>query len=250
LSPRESGSGEGVRALVEVMDRLRSPGGCPWDARQTHVSLVPYALEEAYEVAEAIESGDRAAMREELGDLLLQVVFHARIAQDDELEPFDLDDVARGVTEKLVRRHPHVFRVDGATNPPATDLEGLHVQWDRIKADEKQRGSVLDGIPAAQGALARGQKVLARARRAGLAAGGDLAQVAAPDAPGGADAAGAGAWTQIEVGRRLLELVAVADRAGVDAEAALRSAVRAVEADLRTLEHGERGSKVRGEGVL
>jgi XTP/dITP diphosphohydrolase len=250
LSRRENGSGEGVRALVEVMDRLRSPGGCPWDARQTHVSLVPYALEEAYEVAEAIESGDRAAMREELGDLLLQVVFHARIAQDDGLEPFDLDDVARGVTEKLVRRHPHVFRVDGAANPPATDLEGLHVQWDRIKADEKQRGSVLDGIPAAQGALARGQKVLARARRAGLAVGGDLAQVAAPDAPGGAEAAGVGAWTQTEVGRRLLELVAVADRAGVDAEAALRSTIRAVEADLRTLEHVERGSKVRGERVL
>jgi XTP/dITP diphosphohydrolase len=270
LSGAETRQGEGVRALVEVMDRLRSPGGCPWDARQTHASLVPYALEEAYEVAEAIESGDRAGVREELGDLLLQVVFHARIAQDDELEPFDLDDVARGVTEKLVRRHPHVFDVDGATNRSATDrsatdrsatdrsatdrsvtdLEGLHAQWDRIKAVEKQRESVLDGIPAAQGALARGQKVLARARRAGREAGVDLAQVAAPDLPGGADAAGGVAWTEAEMGRRLLELVAVADQLGIDAESALRTTVRAVEADVRAQEQGDRGPKVRGWGPL
>jgi XTP/dITP diphosphohydrolase len=243
LSPAPNSSGEGVRALVEVMDRLRSPGGCPWDARQTHASLVPYALEEAYEVAEAIESGDRAAMREELGDLLLQVVFHARIAQDAPAESFDLDDVARGVTEKLVRRHPHVFDrvVPGGSasdaTGAATDLEDLHAQWDRIKGHEKQRESVLDGIPAAQGALARGQKVLARARRAGLAAGGDLAQVAAPQAP---DGAGAVAWTEAEVGRRLLELVAVADQVGVDAESALRAVVRAAEADVRAAEQAAR----------
>ncbi|HEY5555207.1 MAG TPA: MazG family protein [Cellulomonas sp.] len=244
LSPATTSSVEGVRALVEVMDRLRSPGGCPWDARQTHASLVPYALEEAYEVAEAIETGDRAAMREELGDLLLQVVFHARIAQDAPADPFDLDDVARGITAKLVRRHPHVFDRVGpsgsAVDATGADLEDLHVQWDRIKGREKQRESVLDGIPAAQGALARGQKVLARARRAGIPAGGDLAQVAPPQGPDCADGAGAAAWTEAEVGRRLLELVAAADEVGVDAESALRAAVRAVEAEVRAAEQGAR----------
>ena len=256
LIPTVRTSGAGVYALVEVMDRLRSPGGCPWDAAQTHASLVPYVLEEAYEVADAIESGDRAGTREELGDLLLQVVFHARIAQDDPAEPFDLDDVARGVTEKLVRRHPHVFDRSAGDGARA-DLEGLHVQWDRIKAHEKQRGSVLDGIPAAQGALARGQKVLSRARRAGLAVGPDLSRVAAPDQRGAADAPDAAAWTATEVGRKLLELVAVADLMGVDAESALRSAVRAAEADVRAseasvraFEQGSPGPKVRGPDLL
>ncbi|CAN5417157.1 hypothetical protein BH11ACT1_BH11ACT1_29620 [soil metagenome] len=249
LIPATTIFGEGVQSLVEVMDRLRSPGGCPWDARQTHVSLVPYALEEAYEVAEAIESGDRAAMREELGDLLLQVVFHARIAQDSPTDPFDLDDVAREITAKLVRRHPHVFdrpaSALGADDGSAagTDLEDLHVQWDRIKGHETKRESVLDGIPAAQGALARGQKVLARARRAGIPAGGDLAQVTPPlrlvgtESPSGQ---GAQAWAEAEVGRRLLELVAAADEMGVDAESALRQAVRAVEADVRAAERDSR----------
>ena len=221
------------------MDRLRSPGGCPWDASQTHASLVPYALEEAYEVAEAIESGDRAAMREELGDLLLQVVFHARIAQDSPTDPFDLDDVARTITAKLVRRHPHVFdRV--VADAPGASLDDLNVQWDRIKGHEKQRASVLDGIPAAQGALARGQKVLARARRAGIPAGGDRTQVAPPPWQEDADGAEAVAWTEAEVGRRLLELAAAADEVGVDAESALRAAVRAVEAKVRAAEQDAR----------
>ncbi|HEX5333704.1 MAG TPA: MazG family protein [Cellulomonas sp.] len=261
LSPGTTISGEGVQALVEVMDRLRSPGGCPWDARQTHASLVPYALEEAYEVAEAIESGDSAAMREELGDLLLQVVFHARIAQDSPTDPFDLDDVAREITAKLVRRHPHVFDRAapavgaGGGSAAGVDLEDLHVQWDRIKGREKQRESVLDGIPAAQGALARGQKVLARARRAGIPAGGDLAQVALPlrsHGTDGAHGAGVEAWTEAEVGRRLLELVAAADLVGVDAESALRHAVRAVEIDVRAAEEVSRdqGPAIRPVDVV
>lgn len=250
-------TGDGVRDLVATMDRLRSPGGCPWDAQQTHASLVPYALEEAYEVAEAVEAGDRADLREELGDLLLQVVFHARLAQEHPTEPFDLDDVARGITAKLVRRHPHVFGTDGAgatvpdagTAPAgegavADDGAGaaagtgdLHVQWDRIKQAEKQRSSVLEGIPLALGALARGQKVLGRARRAGLELGGAAAtgwraeaQVTSP-----ADPASAG-WQEAEVGRRLLELVATADELGVDAESALRAAVRAVEQQVQQIE--------------
>ena len=103
------------------MDRLRSPGGCPWDARQTHQSLVEYLIEEAYETVEAIEADDDAGLREELGDLLLQVVFHARIAQERAEGPWSIDDVADGIIAKLVRRHPHVF-ADG-TAETAADVE-------------------------------------------------------------------------------------------------------------------------------
>jgi len=220
------GPGSGVRELVAVMDLLRSPGGCPWDAAQTHESLVPFALEEAHEVAEAIETGDRAGMREELGDLLLQVVFHARVAQEDPDDPFDLDDVARGVVAKLVRRHPHVFADEPRGAQPAVD--GAHRRWDEIKKAEKGRTSVLEGIPLAQGALARTQKVIARAARADL--GLDVAAVArqhAGAAPAAPDAA---------LGARLLALAAEADAAGIDAEHALRSALRSVEAAVRAAE--------------
>ena len=200
--------GAALLELVAVMDRLRSPGGCPWDARQTHASLVPYALEEAYELAEAVEAGDRAGMREELGDLLLQVVFHARVAAEDPTDPFDVDDVARELVAKLVRRHPHVF----ADAHAATDDEGLHVQWDAIKKQEKQRESALDGVPLALGALARAQKVAGRAERAGL-------DVAAPAGD--------------TLGERLLALVLEARRDGVDAEGELRRTAAAWEARLR-----------------
>jgi len=210
--PAERG---GLGELVAVMDRLRSPGGCPWDAEQTHASLVRYCLEEAYEVAEAIESGDRQAMREELGDLLLQVVFHARIAQEDRTDPFDLDDVARGVSAKLIRRHPHVFGdvvVDGA--------EEVHTNWELIKKAEKRRDSVADGIPRAQGALARATSLLGRARRAGVAVDLDALTDAATDP-----------W-----GARLLALVAAAEAAGVDAEGVLRSSLDRVEEHIRESE--------------
>ncbi len=212
--------GDALRELVTVMDRLRSPGGCPWDAAQTHASLVPYALEEAYEVAEAIESGDRAGMREELGDLLLQVVFHARVAEEDLDDPFDLDDVARGIVAKLVRRHPHVFGVDAAP-----DAHAVHVRWEQLKQEEKQRESVLDGIPIALGALARTQKVLARARRAGLDGAAPLEQ----GAPTPTDPARS-------LGERLLALVVEAEAVGVDAETALRETARRVETEARRRE--------------
>ncbi|WP_456787936.1 MazG family protein [Cellulomonas sp. P5_C5] len=199
---------DALRALVSVMDRLRSPGGCPWDAQQTHESLVPYALEEAHELAEAIETGDRAGLREELGDLLLQVVFHARIATEHPSDPFDVDDVAADLVAKLVRRHPHVFE--------EAALEGdVHVQWDRLKNAEKQRASALDGVPLALGALARAQKIAGRAGRAGL-----TAPVPAGDG----------------LGERLLALVLEADAAGVDAEGALRRSAAGWEADLRAQE--------------
>jgi XTP/dITP diphosphohydrolase len=207
-------AGDPLRRLVAVMDRLRSPGGCPWDAEQTHASLVPYVLEEAYEVAEAVEHDDRANLREELGDLLLQVVFHARIAQEHPDDPFDVDDVATDLVAKLVRRHPHVF-----ADARVADADGVHRQWEQIKRTEKQRESVLDGVPLALGALARAQKVASRAARAGL------------DAPAPAGDA---------LGERLLALVLEARASGLDAVGELRRAAAAWETDLRAAERATR----------
>jgi XTP/dITP diphosphohydrolase len=198
----------GVSELVAVMDRLRSPGGCPWDAEQTHESLLPYAVEEVFEVVEAVETGDRTDLREELGDLLLQVVFHARLAQEHPDDPFDVDDVAAGVADKLRRRHPHVFG-DAVVH----DAGQVNRQWEEIKQTEKARASVLDGIPTALPALARAQKTVRRARRAGL-------RVPGGSGPGG----------------DLLALVVAAEESGVDAEAALRAAVRELEHQLRAAE--------------
>ena len=193
--------------LVAVMDRLRSPGGCPWDAQQTHESLVPYLLEEAHEAVEAIESGDRAHMAEELGDVLLQVVFHARVAQEHPDAPFGIDDVAGGIVEKLVRRHPHVF-----ADVDADTAAEVSANWEQIKAEEKAgRTAVLDGIPAGLPALARADKAASRLHRAGLSA---LAEQAA----GGT-----------AVGARLMALVLEARGRGEDPEAALRAVVRALE---------------------
>jgi len=216
----------GARLLdvVAVMDRLRSPGGCPWDAEQTHQSLVPYLLEEAHEAAEALEAGDRAAAREELGDVLLQVVFHARVAAEDQRAPFDVDDVAADLVAKLVRRHPHVFDPD---HEGVADADGVQVGWDAIKAAEKGRASVLDGIPAALPALARADKVVGRLDRAGLSA-----ATAAPLGDPLAD--------------DLLTLVRRAREQGRDAEGALRSGVRALEERARAAElaaAGESGTE-------
>jgi XTP/dITP diphosphohydrolase len=149
-----------LQRLVEVMDRLRSPGGCPWDAEQTHESLVKYLLEESYEFIDTVDSNDREGMREELGDVLLQVYFHSRMAEDHPTDPFSIEDVARGIADKLIRRHPHVF-------------EGLEVSgtdeiidnWEEIKAKEKGRTSALDGVAFAQPALPLVEKLLYRAEK-------------------------------------------------------------------------------------
>jgi XTP/dITP diphosphohydrolase len=225
-----------LRRLVAVMDRLRSPGGCPWDAEQTHASLVPYVLEEAYEVAEAVEGGDRAHLREELGDLLLQVVFHARIAEEDPDEPFDVDDVAADLVAKLVRRHPHVF-----ADARVADADGVNRQWDAIKRAEKQRESVLDGVPLAMGALARAQKVASRAERAGLTA---VAPAPAPAATPAAapDVPAPGPGAPGDLGARLLALVQEARAAGLDAEGELRRATAAWERGLRAAERDRTGT--------
>jgi len=196
--------------LVAVMDRLRSPGGCPWDAQQTHESLVPYAIEETHELVEAIESGDRAHMVEELGDLLLQIVFHARVGQEDAEAPFGIDDVAGGIVEKLVRRHPHVFADADADTP-----QQVAQSWEQIKATEKpHRTSPLDGIPTDLPALARANKAAGRLSTAGRY---DLAEAAAADD---------------DLGSRLFALVLEARDKGQDPEAALRAAVRALDAQL------------------
>jgi XTP/dITP diphosphohydrolase len=148
-----------VDQLVQVMDQLRSPGGCPWDAQQTHESLARYLLEETYEALEAMDQGDLVSLREELGDLLLQVVFHARIAQ--EIEPdFSLDAIAQGVVDKLVRRHPHVF-----SDLVVTTNEELEANWAKIKETEKQRESVTDGVPSAMPALQLATQLIYRSRK-------------------------------------------------------------------------------------
>ncbi len=197
--------GSRLLELVATMDRLRRE--CPWDQQQTHESLVRYLIEEAYETVDAIESGDGAHLREELGDLLLQVVFHARIAEEDLAEPFDVDDVASGIVEKLVRRHPHVF-ADVKVRSPAD----VQANWEAIKAAEKPRRSPTTGIPMGLPALALADKVIARSRSGAAAPG-----PAAPDQP---------TYTAETLGEALFSLVAAARDAGIDAEQALRNRVR------------------------
>ena len=156
----------GVRLLdvVAVMDRLRSPGGCPWDAEQTHASLRGYLLEEAHEAYDAIVDDDPAGMREELGDVLLQVVFHARVAAEAAADRrFDVDAVAGDLVDKLVRRHPHVF---GDAGP--RDVSAVEAGWEEIKQAEKQRRSPTEGVSRSQPAAAWGAALVRRAGRAGL----------------------------------------------------------------------------------
>ena len=205
----EPAPGSALLELVAVMDRLRSPGGCPWDAEQTHASLAGYLLEEAHEAVEAIDHGDLDALREELGDVLLQVVFHARVAQE---QPggWDVDDVAAGIVEKLIRRHPHVFA--DVTVSGAREVEA---NWDAIKQAEKQRTSVLDGVPVALPSLARAAKLVGRVDKAGL-------EVALP--------------TSDSLGDRLLRLAAEAQRSGADPERELRVALNAWLAGVRAAE--------------
>lgn len=201
-----------LQRAVDVMDRLRSPGGCPWDAAQTHESLTRYLVEETYEVIEAIDTRDATLLREELGDLLLQVLFHARIAQEaDGPDAFGIDDVAGDLVDKLVRRHPHVF--EPADGSGAAGLAELDDVWERQKAAEKGRRSAVDGVPLAQPALALAAKLLSRARRAGIEA---TSVRAAGD--------GTGRDAQAGIGEQLLAVVASAVDAGVDPEAALRLA--------------------------
>ena len=203
----------GARLLdaVAVMDRLASPGGDPWKLQQTHASLAPYLLEESYEAYDAIAASDLDALREELGDVLLQVVLHARLAENlPEDERWNVDDVAGGLVEKMVRRNPHVF-----AGEQAGSVEDIIDNWERIKKAEKARDSVLEGIALSQPALSLAAKILQRAERAGVA-------VALPSDAG--------------LGATLLRLVADARSQGLDAEAALRQAALELAADVRKAE--------------
>ena len=166
-SDRVAVAGRRLLDAVAVMDRLRSPGGCPWDAEQTHDSLVRYLVEECYELVQAIEDGDEVAIREELGDVLLQVLFHARVAAETPRDDggFDIDDVAGDLVDKLVRRHPHVFGSTDAVLEPVASAADQQVRWDELKKTERGRGAVLDGVALGQPALALAAKLGARAAK-------------------------------------------------------------------------------------
>jgi XTP/dITP diphosphohydrolase len=195
-----------LERLVSVMARLRQE--CPWDAQQTHRSLVQYLIEETAETVEAIEVGDQDHLREELGDLLLQVIFHAELASE-QAPGFTVEEVARGIADKLISRHPYVF----ATAEVPVDL---HYTWEQRKAAEKGRTSALQGIPEQLSALARANKIIGKARSRRL-------ELLLPDEP----------TTAEEVGAQILALAARAHAAGIDPEQALRDAVRALEAQVR-----------------
>jgi len=204
--------------LIGVLHRLRAPGGCAWDAEQTHASLVQYLIEESHELVEAIESGSRDDMLEELGDVLYQVLFHADLAAATAAEGFGIEEVAEHMTRKMVGRHPHVF--GDATAASADDVVGL---WDRVKAVEKShRTSVLDGIPQSMPSLALADKLIGRAGKVGV-------EVAADAVPA----------TEEELGDRLLALAAGAKAQGLDPERAMRGALRGLQERIRAAEKAE-----------
>ncbi|GAB3566395.1 MazG family protein [Amycolatopsis endophytica] len=209
-------AGAGLVEAAQVMDRLRSPGGCPWDAEQTHDSLRQYLVEETYELLDAIEEGDRAAMREELGDVLLQVLFHARVAAEGAGEPFDIDAVASALVAKLVGRHPHVFG----------DAEHVHnaahqqVRWEQLKQAEKRRESSVDGVALGQPAVALAGKLGQRTGRVGV-----------PEDLFPADDSTA---------THLFRTAAAARREGIDPEGELRAVAKRFAADVRAAERSAR----------
>jgi XTP/dITP diphosphohydrolase len=232
----DDGPGAALLRLVAVMDTLRV--SCPWDARQTHESLAPHLLEECYEALDALESGDPAAFRDELGDVLLQVVFHARIAAEAaDGSGYTIDDVAEGIVAKLIRRHPHVFADVTVSGP-----DEVKRNWDAIKAAERAEAagapvSVLDTVPFGQPALSLAAQLQHRAERAGVPA--DLASRPAGD-PGQGDGA-AGEQAVSDIGAELFALVARAREAGLDPELELRAAARAYRDRVRAWERSGRG---------
>ena len=207
--------------LREVMDKLRSPGGCPWDAEQDHQSLLKYLLEESYEFIEAVEDNDRIAMQEELGDLLLQVFFHARVAEDDKNQPFNIEDIAKGIADKLERRHPHVF--GGAS---VKDSAEVLENWEKQKAEEKGRTSAIDGVPLAQPALPLIAKLLYRADKFDyeLAIEKELQIDKSTDTD--------------SFGKLMLGLISQAVELGIDPEVSLRNAAKGLIKDIQAHEQG------------
>ena len=194
--------------LRQVMDQLRSPGGCQWDAEQTHESLLKYLLEESYEYIEAVEDNDRTAMKEELGDLLLQVYFHARVAEDDKNAPFSIEDVAKGIADKLIHRHPHVFTDSDVT------YDDVLENWEKQKREEKNRTSAVDGVPLGQPAMSLATKMIYRSEKSGYSVPIAHPVQVAPDI------------NEAELGEVLFGLIDQAQAAGLDPEVALRAATK------------------------
>jgi XTP/dITP diphosphohydrolase len=214
-----------LSSLIETAHQLRAPGGCPWDAEQTHRSLVQYLLEETYELIEAIESGSREEVIEELGDVLYQVIFHSDLGSEGTLgEPFDLEDVAEHMERKMRSRHPHVFGSEAELAEFAAETgDDVMRNWENHKRREKPgRASVLDGVPSAMPALALASKVMAKAEKIGVLQ--KLEQPALTVTDEG------------ELGGLLLAIVATARAAGLDSERALREATRALSQEIRELE--------------
>lgn len=223
-----SGFGDELRRAADTMRQVRDR--CVWTQAMTHEELVPYLVEESAELIDAVERGDRAGMREELGDLLWQVLFHAELASRDD-DPFDIDDVARGLNEKMIRRHPHVFGGETAETP-----ERVLELWNAAKASEKrERRSVLDGVAPGMPSLALAQKLLAKGERVGVGRE-FLEEIAAAEAIEEADGVAALPASEEELGDTLLGLVALARARGWDAERALRGRIRALGDEIRDAE--------------
>ena len=209
--------------LLEVMDRLRSPDGCPWDAEQTHQSLLKYLLEESYEFVDSVDENDRAAMREELGDILLQVYFHSRIAEEHPTDPFSIEEVAAGIADKLIRRHPHVF---GDTEVESS--ADVLANWEQLKAAEKNRKSATDGVAISQPALPLITKLIYRAEKNGI----DLsAKLDLPTTELNNEVP-----ADIAIGDALVAAVVAAIKHGIEPEDLLRSRAREISAEIKRIE--------------
>ena len=213
MSKKNPPTKNGVAGLIELMDILRSGGGCRWDKEQTHESLIEYLIEESFEFAEAVDSKDRKAIREELGDVLLQVVFHSRIAQEDESDPFNIDDVADVITKKLVKRHPHVF--DSQNEVTFSQVEE---NWELIKKKEKNREKVTDGLPKALPALMHADKLITRVKSFDK----NLKPV---NSNKNVDLIEKDLHDEEKVGEFLLSFVSKCNEKGIDAEGSLRKAI-------------------------
>lgn len=216
---------EKLASLIQTAHQLRAPGGCPWDAEQTHQSLIQYLLEETYELIDAVESGNRDEVLEELGDVLYQVIFHSDLASTGTLgEPFDIEDVASFMENKMRSRHPHVFGTQEELAQFAAQTGDEVMQnWDAHKKKEKPgRTSVMDGVPKQMPALARANKVIGKAEKAGI-----LNPLSEPAVP---------MSSEKDLGRLLLAVVASARALKLDPERALREATRTLEQEVRERE--------------
>ena len=201
--------------LKEVMDKLRSPGGCPWDAEQTHESLLKYLLEESYEFVDSVDVKDRNAMREELGDVLLQVYFHARIAEEHSLDPFTIEDIAKGIADKLIRRHPHVFG-----DQKVSGVSEVVENWEQLKAREKARNSAIDGVALSQPALPLVTKLIYRAEKIGI----------------NLDLPATNSKNETDIVDDLIAAINAAVKNGIDPEDALRMRARAIADEIKAKE--------------